>query len=87
MLKTPSLHLRTSEGDEIWEAVHQCSPDLHCLLFVILYSGRGARVSACTGLINQLQRCRFESLIACLENSDTAIEGERGWGLHHALYC
>ena len=36
-------------------------------------SGRGARVSACAGLINQLQRCRFDSRIACLENLDTAI--------------
>ena len=34
-------------------------------------SGRGARLSACAGLINQLQRCRFDSRIACLENPDT----------------
>ena len=39
-----------------------------------LASGRGARVSACAGLINQ-QRCRFDSRIACLENPDTAIVG------------
>ena len=25
--KTPFLYLRTSEGDEIWLAVHQCSAD------------------------------------------------------------
>ena len=36
-------------------------------------SSRGARVSACAGLINQLQRCQFDSRIACLENPDTAI--------------
>ena len=52
-------------------------------------SGRGARVSACAGLINQLQRCRFVSRIACLENHDTAIEGDwwTGVGGHQALYC
>ena len=26
--KTPCLHRRTSEGDEIWYALHQCSPEL-----------------------------------------------------------
>ena len=26
--KTPSLYLRTSEGDEKWLEVHQCSPDI-----------------------------------------------------------
>ena len=26
--KTPFLYLRTSEGDEIWLAVHPCSPNL-----------------------------------------------------------
>ena len=39
-------------------------------------SGRGARVSACAGLINQFQSCRFDSRIACLENTDTAIVGD-----------
>ena len=38
--------------------------------------GRGARESACEGLINQLQRCRFDPSIACLENTDTAIVGD-----------
>ena len=48
-----------------------------------LASGRGARVSACAGLINQLQRCLFDFRIACLENPDTAIVGywwTGGWG-------
>ena len=52
-------------------------------------SGRGARVSACAGLINQLLRCRFDPRIACLENTDTAIVGD-WWtrvGGHHALNC
>ena len=52
-------------------------------------SGCGARVSACAGLINQLQRCRFDSRIACLENPDTAIVGD-WWtevGGRHALNC
>ena len=40
-------------------------------------SGRGARVSACAGLINQLQRRWFDSRIACLEKSDTAIACRR----------
>ena len=39
-------------------------------------SGRVVRVSACVGLINQLQRCRFDPRIACLENTDTAIVGD-----------
>ena len=39
-------------------------------------SGRGASVSACAGLINQLQRCRLDSRIACLGNTDTAIVGD-----------
>ena len=39
-------------------------------------TGRGARVSACAGLINQLQRCRFDSRIACLKNPDTVIVSE-----------
>ena len=51
--------------------------------------GRGARVSACAGLINQLQRCQFDPRIACLENTDTAIVGD--WWTrvegHHALNC
>ena len=34
-------------------------------------SGRGARESACACLINQLQRCRFDPRIACLENTDS----------------
>ena len=34
-------------------------------------SGHGARVSACAGLINQLQSCRFDLRIACLENPDS----------------
>ena len=37
---------------------------------------RGARISACSGLINQLQRCRFDSRIACLKNHDLAIVGD-----------
>ena len=52
-------------------------------------SGRGARVSACAGLINQLQRCRFDSRTACLENPDTAIVGD-WWtwvGGLHAMNC
>ena len=51
--------------------------------------GRGARVSACASLINQLQRCRFDPRIACLENPDTAIVGDwwTGVGVHHALNC
>ena len=45
-------------------------------------SGRGARVSACAGLINQLQRCR-------LENTERAILGDWWTGLwgQHALNC
>ena len=34
-------------------------------------SGRGARESACAGLINQVQRCRFDPRITCLEKTDT----------------
>ena len=52
-------------------------------------SGRGARVSACAGLINQLRRCRFDPRIACFENTDTAIVGD-WWmvvGGHHSLNC
>ena len=54
----------------------------------IIAWGRGARVAACAGLINQLQRCRFDSRIACLENLDTAIVGDWWAGLEgdHALY-
>ena len=44
-------------------------------------SGSGARVSACAGLINQLQRCLFDSRIAYLENTDTAIVGDRWTGV------
>ena len=67
---------------------------LRCHLAVIIpqctyQSGRGARVSACAGLINQLQRCRFDCRIAGMENPDTAIVGDwwTGAGGHHALYC
>ena len=51
--------------------------------------GRGASVSASAGLINQLQRCRFDSRIAFMENPGTAIVGDwwTGVGGHHALYC
>ena len=48
-----------------------------------LTGGRGAIVSACAGFTNQLQRCRFDTRIACLWNTDTAIvyaTGGRGWG-------
>ena len=52
-------------------------------------SGRGARESACAGLIYQLQRCRFDPRIARMENTDTAIVGDwsTGVGGHHALNC
>ena len=40
------------------------------IALLIYTSGRGARVSACAGLINQLQCCQFDSRIACLENPD-----------------
>ena len=54
-------------------------------------SGCGARVSACAGLINQLQRCLFDSRIECLENPETAIIIAGDWwtgvGGHHALNC
>ena len=55
--------------------------------YLLPASGSGARVSACAGLINQLQRCRFDSRIACLENIDAAIVGDRATGVggHHAL--
>ena len=55
----------------------------------ILDGGHGARVSACAGLINQLQRCLFDSRIACLENPDTTIAGDwwTGVGGHHPLNC
>ena len=42
-------------------------------------SGRGARVSAFAGLINQLQSYRFDLNIAW-QNVDTAIVGGWGWG-------
>ena len=51
---------------EIWKIIH---PPLST-------SGRGVRASACAGLINQLQRCRFDPRIASLENTDTAIVGD-----------
>ena len=62
------------------------------MIFITLImsaSGRGARESACAGLINQLQCCRFDSRIACLKNTDTAIVGDcwTGVGGHHALNC
>ena len=56
---------------------------------IIPASGRGARVSACAGLINQLQRCQFDPRITCLENTDTVIVGDwwTGVGRRHALNC
>ena len=59
-------------------------------VLILLASVCGARVSACAGLINQLQRCQFDSRIASLENPDTAIIVGDWWtGVagHHALYC
>ena len=55
-------------------------------------SGRGARVSACAGLINQLQRCQLDSRIACLENSDSnycrrLVEGGGGTPRPLLLTC
>ena len=52
-------------------------------------SDHGARESACAGLINQLQRFRFDPRIACLENTDTATVGDWWTGMvgHHALNC
>ena len=57
------------------------------ILDTYIASGRGARVSACAGLVNQLQSCWFNPRIACLENTDTVIVGDRwmGVGGDHAL--
>ena len=42
--------------------------------------GRGARVSACAGLINQLQSCRFDPGIACKRHSNCIATARWGFG-------
>ena len=51
-------------------------------------SGRGARVSACAGLINQLQSFRFDPRIACLVklgHSNWKRLVDRGGGTPHSV--
>ena len=50
-------------------------------------SERGARVSGCACLIDQVQRCRFDSRIACFYNPDTAIVGDWWTGLGDTTPC
>ena len=53
--------------------------------------GRGASVSACAGLTNQLLSRWVDSRIAWIKNTDTAIVGDRWMGVGDTrnvrLYC
>ena len=51
--------------------------------------GRGASVSACADLTNQLQCCWVDPAYVLGKNTDTGIVGYQwtGVGGHHALYC
>ena len=51
--------------------------------------GRGASVSACADLANQLMSCLVDPLLCLDKNTDTAIVGDwwTGVGGHRALYC
>ena len=67
---------------------HTSQRELLILIYIILPdSGRSARVSAYAGLINQLQRCRFDSRIACYENSYTVIVGDWWTGVGDTSPC
>ena len=50
--------------------------------------GRGANVSACADLSNQLLNCWVDPRMCLEKNTDTAIVGDRWTGMmgHHALY-